>query len=145
MNESLWISMGFLFCNFQITPVSRIYPALGSAELLSVSLEEKVFQYLQTWSQSLWKACTLLLVEVDPGFYGSRWILRAWNTICGFRTEKNLWYLDLGTEEHLFLHLLRPLPPQALPSREGRKYRGLYILPGMVSNASQATTWSFLV
>lgn len=95
------------------------YPALRSvkpANSTSAS-EHKVFLYLQTRSQSLWKARSLLLVEVDPGFYGNCWILRTWNAICGSGTERHLWYLDndVCIQGH-------PFPAAASPNSHHKPY-----------------------
>lgn len=95
------------------------YPALRSVKPASATSapEHKVFLYLQTWSQSLWKACSLLLVEVDPGFYGNCWILRTWNAICGSGTERQLRHLDKGvcSQEH-------PFPASASPHSHHKPY-----------------------
>lgn len=122
------------------------YSALRSVKPASATPapEHTVFLYLQTWSQSLWKARSLLLVEVDPGFYGNCWILRTRNAICGLGTEMRLRYLDRGvcTQEHT--------PAAASPHSHHKPYflerknrhRCLWILSGMISTASQPTTWN---
>lgn len=101
------------------------YPALRSVKPASATSapEHKVFLYLQTRSQSLWKARSLLLVEVDPGFYGNCWILRTWNAICSSGTERQLWYLDKSawTQNTSSCGCLPPLPPQTLLSREKKQ------------------------
>lgn len=82
--------------------------------------EHTVFLYLQTWSQSLWKARSLLLVEVDPGFYGNCWILRTWNAICGLGTEMRLRYLD---RVYVLRNIDLQLPPPT-PTTDPTFWRG---------------------
>jgi len=126
--QAPWISMTFVFCNFQVTPVSRI-PCLRKCEtrkrytnpgteghfipsdLIAASLKSPLAPPCWSWSRFLWQ------------LLGSE------------NMERHLWFGDrkafmISRQRCIYsgtsssCDSLPPLPPQNLPSREEKKIQG---------------------
>lgn len=145
LTQAPWISIAFLFCDFQVTPVSRI-PCLGKcktskcytnpgkeglfipSDLIAVSLKSPLAPPCWSWSRFLWQLLDSENMERHLRFGDRK----------AFMISRQR-YMYSGTS-----FSCDSLPPQTLLSREGRKIQR-FIDFGRHDQHSQPDTYMKLV